>query len=79
FEESCLVKTGLVISLGHNRNSCPCQDYDKQITTIVDKSGVHTHKIKYCRCADAPTTDIQLCQIGLFPASFAQPKTAFTF
>ncbi|KAG1812336.1 hypothetical protein EV424DRAFT_1327116 [Suillus variegatus] len=53
--------------------------HSKQITTIVDKSRVHTHKIKYCRCADALTTDIQLCQMGLFLASFAQTKTAFTF
>ncbi|KAG1721475.1 uncharacterized protein EDB91DRAFT_1088440 [Suillus paluster] len=51
----------------------------KKITTIVDKFRVHTHKIKYCMCADAPTADIQLCQMGLFPASFTQPKTAFTF
>jgi hypothetical protein len=136
FEDSCLVKTGLVISLGHSRNPCPCQDFDsddtynlfadtntgdikdaddfpgptadateqdeqttsewtgipndlptgvpfiknsKKLTTIVDKSGIHTHKINYCRCADVPTTDVQLCQMGLFPASFTQPKTAFTF
>ncbi|KAG2062535.1 hypothetical protein BDR04DRAFT_1040236, partial [Suillus decipiens] len=50
-----------------------------KITTIVDKSRIHTHKINYCRCTNAPTADIQLCQIGLFPASFTQPKTAFTF
>jgi hypothetical protein len=127
FEESCLFKTGLVISLGHNGNPCPWQDDNdnndlfvdadtdaddaddipglgqeqltaertwipndlptgvpfiknsKKLTTIIDKSGVHTHKILYCTCADAPTADIQLCQMGLFPASFAQPKTAFTF
>ncbi|KAG1782095.1 hypothetical protein EV702DRAFT_1041810 [Suillus placidus] len=94
FEESCLVKTGLVISLGHNGNPCPCQDYKgddiylfadadaedaDDIPGRVDKSGIHTHKIKYYTCADAPTADIQLCQMGLFPASFTQPKTAFTF
>ncbi|KAG1859498.1 hypothetical protein C8R48DRAFT_605741 [Suillus tomentosus] len=48
------------------------------MTTIVDKSGIHSHIIKYCMCTDAPTADIQLCQMGLFPASFSQPKTAFT-
>ncbi|KAG1731224.1 uncharacterized protein EDB91DRAFT_1238979 [Suillus paluster] len=105
FEDCCLVKTGLVISLGHSGNPCPCQDYghattptanasknnhdlptgvpfiknDKTMTTIVDKSGVHTHIIKYCMCADAPSADLQLFQLGLFPASFTQPKTAFTF
>ncbi|KAG1737439.1 hypothetical protein EDB19DRAFT_1829542 [Suillus lakei] len=136
FEDSCLVKTGLVISLGHSRNPCPCQDFvsddiynlftdtdtgnakdandipgptadateqdehmtgkwtwipndlptgvlfiknSKKITTIVDKSGIHTHKINYCRCTSVPTADVQLCQMGLLLASFTQPKTAFTF
>ncbi|KAG1723451.1 hypothetical protein EDB19DRAFT_1898080 [Suillus lakei] len=133
FEDCCLVKTGLVISLGHNGNPCPCQDYkvndigdegffaetgadnehadntqgtppnpndteldgqpagmwyskdaddlptgvpfiknSKTMMTIVDKS-------RYCMCANAPGTDIQLFQMGLFPASFSQPKTTFTF
>ncbi|KAG1844998.1 hypothetical protein F4604DRAFT_1595844, partial [Suillus subluteus] len=147
FEDCCLVKTGLVIWLGHNGNPCPCQGYEvddieelfattstdsehaddnvgpkqnpkdsnngndaydaeldeqptgvrysndiddlptgvpfirnhKTMTTIVDKSGVHTHIIKYCTCADTPSADIQLFQMGMFPASFSQPKTAFTF
>ncbi|KAG1851426.1 hypothetical protein DFJ58DRAFT_716683 [Suillus subalutaceus] len=37
---------------------------NKTMTTIVDKSGVHTH---------------MLFQMGLFPASFLEPKTAFSF
>ncbi|KAG2085894.1 uncharacterized protein F5147DRAFT_659371 [Suillus discolor] len=52
---------------------------NKAMTTIVDKSGVHTHIIKYCTCPEADTTDIQLFNMGLFPASFIEPKTAFTF
>ncbi|KAG1857462.1 hypothetical protein F4604DRAFT_1882997 [Suillus subluteus] len=40
---------------------------------------VHTHIIKYCTCTDAPSADIQLFQMGMFLASFSQPKTAFTF
>ncbi|KAG1735762.1 hypothetical protein EDB19DRAFT_1896184 [Suillus lakei] len=48
-------------------------------TGCLDKSRIHTHKINYCRCADVPTADVQLCQMELFPVSFTQPKTAFTF
>ncbi|KAG2079945.1 uncharacterized protein F5147DRAFT_661565 [Suillus discolor] len=33
---------------------------NKAMTTIVDKSGVHTYIIKYCTCPEAATTDIQL-------------------
>lgn len=133
FEDSCLVKTGLVIWLGHDGDACPWDDEvadelfadsransdisdgtsstarsqqngdeqapglrsmkdaddlltgvpfiknSKRMTMIVDMSGVHTHMVKYCTCTDAPAADIQLFQMGLFPASFTQPKTAFTF
>ncbi|KAG1805128.1 hypothetical protein EV424DRAFT_1474414 [Suillus variegatus] len=49
------------------------------MTTIVDKSGVHTHMVKYCTCPAATAADIQLFKMGLFPVSFLEPKTAFTF
>ncbi|KAG1852098.1 hypothetical protein DFJ58DRAFT_716618 [Suillus subalutaceus] len=35
--------------------------------------------VKYCTCPGAPSADIQLFQMGLFPASFLEPKTAFSF
>jgi hypothetical protein len=46
---------------------------------IVDKSGVHRLMVTYCNCPDAEPPDVQLFCIGLFPASFSKPKTAFTF
>ncbi|KAG1863901.1 hypothetical protein F4604DRAFT_1882152 [Suillus subluteus] len=46
---------------------------------IGDLSRVHTHIVKYCTCPEAAATDIQLFEMGLFPASFLEPKTAFTF
>ncbi|KAG1859456.1 hypothetical protein C8R48DRAFT_748603 [Suillus tomentosus] len=49
------------------------------MTTIVDKSGVDTHMVKYCTCPNAVAADIQMFRMGLFPASFLEPKTAFTF
>ncbi|KAG1840341.1 hypothetical protein F4604DRAFT_1690823 [Suillus subluteus] len=127
FEESCLVKIGMVMWLGHAGTPCPWEDdtgesaffadggaegpvtsdsegasdeqsdtpfaqeahnlptsvpfikNNKTMTTIVDKSGVHTHMVKYCTCPGAPSADIQLFQMGLFPASFLEPKTAFSF
>ncbi|KAG1889757.1 uncharacterized protein F5891DRAFT_987250 [Suillus fuscotomentosus] len=51
----------------------------KQCITIVDKSGVHSLMIRFCRCLNACTTDKQLFEMGMFPASFTWPKTAFTF
>ncbi|KAG1868406.1 hypothetical protein F4604DRAFT_1584764, partial [Suillus subluteus] len=51
----------------------------RQCTTVVDKSRVHSLIIQFCQCPDARTPDKQLFQMGMFPASFTRPKTAFTF
>ncbi|KAG2095275.1 uncharacterized protein F5147DRAFT_747748 [Suillus discolor] len=53
--------------------------HGKECTTVVDKSGVHSLIIRYCKCPNACTPDKQLFAIGMFPASFSQPKSAFTF
>jgi hypothetical protein len=49
------------------------------IMTIVDRSGVHEIGVSWCCCPEAPECDIQLMMAGLFPATFHNPKTAFTF
>ncbi|KAG1870872.1 hypothetical protein F4604DRAFT_1583524 [Suillus subluteus] len=52
---------------------------DPRTTMVVDTSGVHFLMIRFCQCASALGPDMQLFEIGLFPASFTSPKTAFTF
>ncbi|KAG2139258.1 hypothetical protein DEU56DRAFT_755571 [Suillus clintonianus] len=52
---------------------------DPRTTTVVDRTGIHSLMIRFCRCTDAMTADKQLFETGLFPASFTSPKTAFTF
>jgi hypothetical protein len=47
--------------------------------TVIDRSGVHEIGVCWCRCPGAPKRDIQLMREGLFPATFHEPKTAFTF
>ncbi|KAH9015061.1 hypothetical protein EDB85DRAFT_1898928 [Lactarius pseudohatsudake] len=42
-------------------------------------SGVHEIGVSWCRCPEAAEHDIQLMMAGLFPATFRNPKTAFTF
>jgi CxC2 like cysteine cluster associated with KDZ transposases len=49
------------------------------VITIVDRSGVHEIGVGWCCCANAPEHDMQLMAAGLFPATFRNPKTAFTF
>jgi hypothetical protein len=49
------------------------------IITIIDRSGVHEIGVRWCCCANAPERDMQLMAAGLFPATFRNPRTAFTF
>ncbi|KAJ7476287.1 hypothetical protein B0H11DRAFT_1727305 [Mycena galericulata] len=50
--------------------------------TIADYNGFHNIKIQFCECASAHTHTAlwrELVAVRLFPATFIQPKTAFTF
>jgi len=49
------------------------------VITIIDRSGAHEIGIRWCCCLDAPGRDMQLMAAGLFPATFRNPRTAFTF
>ena len=50
-----------------------------RMTVIVDITGVHELPIKFCKCINAPPDDQQLLMAGLYPATSALPRTAFTF
>jgi CxC2 like cysteine cluster associated with KDZ transposases len=49
------------------------------VITIIDRSGIHEIGVRWCCCPNAAERDIQLMAAGLFPATFRNPKTAFTF
>jgi len=49
------------------------------VITVIDRSGVHEIGVRWCCCLNAPERDMQLMAAGLFPATFRNPKTAFTF
>jgi len=49
------------------------------VVTVIDRSGIHKIGVRWCCCLDAPERDMQLMAAGLFPATFRNPKTAFTF
>jgi CxC2 like cysteine cluster associated with KDZ transposases len=54
-------------------------DKGNAIIAVVDRSGIHEIGVSWCRCPEAPELDMQLMMAGLFPATFRNPKTAFTF
>jgi hypothetical protein len=45
----------------------------------VDVNGIHSTKVKFCGCIGASEHITQLMKAKLFPATFLDPKMAFTF
>jgi hypothetical protein len=46
---------------------------------VVDTSGVHVMSVRFCQYPDSLSHDKQMFEMGMFLASFAWLKTAFTF
>jgi hypothetical protein len=47
---------------------------------IISSTGIFRRSIRWCHCAKSPDQYVQLLlRAKLFPASFKNPKTAFTF
>ena len=66
--------------LGFDSSRPPKKDNDgNPIITVIDRSGVHEIGVRWCCCLNARERDMQLMEMGLFLATFRNPKTAFTF
>jgi hypothetical protein len=53
--------------------------WDDSELVMVDRSGVYRHRVRWCRCQASDNPQWQLLKMGLFPATFKQPRTAFMF
>ena len=53
--------------------------YGNPIITIINRSEIHEISVRWCCCPDAAGHDMQMIKAGLFPATFQNPKMAFTF
>ena len=49
------------------------------LITVVHQSGIFDMAILYCVCTNGVDNDEQLMNAGLFPSSYKQIETAFTF
>jgi hypothetical protein len=68
------------IQLGHTAERKPCPANTSSIPFIITHTnGIHSTRLRICRCPAAPDKVTQLMQAGLFPATPADPKSAFTF
>ncbi|TFY52794.1 hypothetical protein EVJ58_g9813 [Rhodofomes roseus] len=74
---------GLVFSVDHHGRSCPSSSSARTSNlTVVHTTGIQTVTVQYCECRRTaerpPERPVQLCQAGLWPASFSRPQTALT-
>lgn len=56
-----------------HRLSVPCRTL-----VVVDVSGIHELPFAFCVCQGAPSQDVQLLDLGYYPASRHRPRTVFT-
>lgn len=55
--------------------------YDCPIITVVDITGIHEIRTRFCRCGPLENNPLshQLLNMGLFPSSMKRTRTVFTF
>ncbi|KAL1712183.1 hypothetical protein EV715DRAFT_214149 [Schizophyllum commune] len=71
-----------IVTFGHQEGGeCPSASYEKPISfTVVDVTGIHTMLAVFCCCATGGSRRLEhLLASQIFPATFKQPTTGFTF
>ena len=67
------------IQLGHVDDKRHCRGAQSNCFIIVHTNGVHSTKLRFCECLNAPDRITQLMRARLFPATTSKPETAFSF
>jgi len=69
-----------VFQLGFGSSKPGRNDKDgNPVITVINRSGVNEIGVRWCCCPNALECNMQLMAAGLFPATFQDPKMAFTF
>jgi hypothetical protein len=64
------------LSFGHD--GLPCPDSSDVPFDVVDSSGFHSTRVRFCECT-LNNRSTQLLKAGFIPTSIAQPQLAFSF
>ncbi|KAJ7070279.1 hypothetical protein B0H15DRAFT_793705 [Mycena belliarum] len=80
FRPVSLKDLGLVVQLGHppGYNCGTAVDGHKNFC-VIDVTGVHTVKVRFCKCDARVENRQQLMRVQWWPASVKQPQTCATF
>ncbi|KAI0648456.1 hypothetical protein C8Q79DRAFT_905667 [Trametes meyenii] len=78
WEKITLSDMGLVLHGGHSGKPCPHKLRPARNMTIVHGRGVLNMKVSFCECARVAQSQAKLIDMGLYPASWEEPRTVFT-
>lgn len=81
FSRTSLHHLGYRYRLGHGGGACPNRGEKSNVQSIVvvHSNGFHKTSVEFCACDQSTTSADQFLKADLFPASFEQPETVFTF
>jgi hypothetical protein len=65
--------------MGEESDSDDNKNTGSKLVCIVHSTGIHYRNICYCKCPGSPNRPIQLLKFHLFPSTFKNPETVFTF
>jgi hypothetical protein len=66
------------IQLGHDGYPCPIPAENTSTLIVVDVTGVHRIRVRYCDCGQIERY-IQLLRAKMYPSSEKRPSSAWTF
>ncbi|KAF9504109.1 hypothetical protein BS47DRAFT_1401750 [Hydnum rufescens UP504] len=80
FEHASLRGLGLTVQLGHLAyQKCPVPVYASSSFIVIHMNGVHSIRVTFCGCSNAPHHRVQLLRRRWFPSTVLQPKSCATF
>jgi hypothetical protein len=57
----------------------PAEAKGLKVVTIVHTNGIHHIPIRHCMCPNSPLENIQMLRMRLYPSTYKNIKTVFTF
>ncbi|KAI0735656.1 hypothetical protein C8Q76DRAFT_611678 [Earliella scabrosa] len=80
WHKASAAELGLVLYAGHGGRACPLISRPPRAMVIAHAHGLTKFPVSFCECThpEAPRKTMQLLRLGLYPASWSLPRTAFT-
>ncbi|KAF9508989.1 hypothetical protein BS47DRAFT_1365591 [Hydnum rufescens UP504] len=80
FEHASLRGLGLTVQLGHPAyQKCPVPVYASSSFVVIHTNGVHSIRVMFCGCSNAPHHRVQLLRRHWFLSTVLQPKSCAMF